>query len=167
MLILETSVLPIKLCPQEKLCRWKELNLRQWIFSPLLYRLSYICRALGERWDLNPYFYGHNIRFFLLNYFRLQALPDWNRTNNLLLIRQALYQLSYRQRQALPVGFEPTSSQPQCEILTQLNYGRDYYWSRWDSNPHIPRAKRAFYQLSLRPQGASPKAFQPYFSPRT
>lgn len=53
--------------------------------------------ARGERWDLNPYFYGHNIRFFQLNYFRHETLPDWNRTNNLLLIKQTLCLLSYRQ----------------------------------------------------------------------
>ena len=26
----------------------------------------------GERWDLNPHCYGHNITFYQLNYFRLK-----------------------------------------------------------------------------------------------
>ena len=128
-------------------CRWKELNLRQWIFSPLLYRLSYIClrnSSKGRKMGLEPIFLWSQHKVFPVKLLPPSpSLPDRNRTNNLLLIRQALYQLSYRQwlGKTLPVGFEPTSSQPQCEILTQLNYGRGWMLEPVGFEPTHPACK--------------------------
>lgn len=76
MLILETSVLPIKLCPQLLQMEGIEpssMDFQSTARPTKLHLLGFYYE--GERWESNPQLYGHNIVFYPLNYFRQEEKP--------------------------------------------------------------------------------------------
>lgn len=97
MLILETSVLPIKLCPRGLQMEGIEPSSMDFQSTALPTKLHLRLYWWRRKMGLEPIFLWSQHKVFPVKLLPPRILPDWNRTNNLLLIRQALYRLSYRQ----------------------------------------------------------------------
>lgn len=73
--------------------------------------------ANGERWDSNPYFYSHNITFYLLNY-SLATGAGGIRTHNISRAKRAFYLCWTTTQRRRLWDSNPYLSDRQPEILT-------------------------------------------------